>query len=250
MRTHFITFGSGHWVNSVKILCEEVKATKLFDEVHGLTENDLGDFEKEFIKNNPRGYGYWIWKSYLCKKITDSAEEGDIFVYADAGCAINTRGLRRMKKYFEILKGSDKGILGFQLTNKYENLIERRFSKKELLTLFGFETNEDILNSPQIQATAFLWKKCPHSQMIINRWNEISQIDKLYINDVITVEQDPVFNEHRHDQSIFSLLLKKHGCELLGWETWCWTISFNRMIDPIQYPILAMRGGKPPKSSI
>lgn len=243
MKTHFLTFGTGYWKESVDLLCKEVEETKLFDIIHPLSEKDIGDYEKEFISQNPKGYGLWIWKPYICKKIMDEADDGDIFVYADAGCVINPKGLKRIKEYFEILNSSEKGVIGFETKNKYAIHKERVWNKRELLKLFNFDTDSTILESAQIEATAFAWKKCKHSQMIFDRWKEISQ-NKIYINNELTIEQDPEFKEHRWDQSIFSLLLKTHGCELLGWETWCWSHFYNGGIDYNHFPIWEMRRGK------
>ena len=35
-----------------------------------------------------RGYGYWMWKPYLIKKIFNEIEYGDIINYLDMGCHI------------------------------------------------------------------------------------------------------------------------------------------------------------------
>jgi hypothetical protein len=240
MTIHFITFGSGYWKASVELLCNEISETGLFDKIHGLDETFLGDFEKEFIEQNPRGYGYWIWKAYICQKIMAEADENDIFVYADAGCVVNTSGLSRMKEYFSMVKDSPYGIIGFQMTNAHGCHLERLWNKMELVRYFKCENNSAILDSGQIEATAFVWRKCNHTKNIFNMWNNIPSIDKLFINDVITVEQDKLFKEHRRDQSLFSLLLKTQGAIVLGWETWCWS-------DPgdfKNFPLLERRRGK------
>ena len=36
----------------------------------------------------PRGGGYWIWKSHIIKKINE-INDNDILIYLDAGCSIN-----------------------------------------------------------------------------------------------------------------------------------------------------------------
>ena len=45
-----------------------------------------------FIENNKRGYGYWLWKSYIVKKQLELMKEGDILLYADSGCVMNMNG--------------------------------------------------------------------------------------------------------------------------------------------------------------
>ena len=43
----------------------------------------------DFIEKNKRGYGYWLWKSYIIKKTMDMMKDGDILLYLDSGCEIN-----------------------------------------------------------------------------------------------------------------------------------------------------------------
>ncbi len=79
-----------HW--AINRICTETEQLKVFDKIIGYTEKDLmndTDFwEKHgnFITNNARGYGFWLWKSYLTLKTMSEMNDNDILVYADAGC--------------------------------------------------------------------------------------------------------------------------------------------------------------------
>ena len=76
----FITFGShnggvhSNYIDAATRLANQVKELKLFDEIivytgYNLKEDtEFWNKHSEFILNNRRGFGYWIWKPYIIKK--------------------------------------------------------------------------------------------------------------------------------------------------------------------------------------
>ena len=121
----FISFGgpTEDFHNTLKRICNEAKDFDYFNEIIGLTEKDLIEDDifwnknKEFILNSSKGYGYWIWKPYLINKELEKMNDGDILVYADAGCKINKNGKKRFLEYIELLNNNEKkyGVISFQL---------------------------------------------------------------------------------------------------------------------------------------
>ena len=45
--------------------------------------------QKIMITKNPRGYGYWLWKSYIIKKTIEKMSDDDILLYLDCGYEID-----------------------------------------------------------------------------------------------------------------------------------------------------------------
>jgi hypothetical protein len=72
----FITFGGPRYKfnKPLERIYNQAKHFSLFDEIVCYDENDLKkdavfwNKHHNFIENNPRGYGYWIWKPYLIQK--------------------------------------------------------------------------------------------------------------------------------------------------------------------------------------
>lgn len=76
----FLTFGShngcihANYIDAAVRLANQVKELKLFDEIIVYTGNNLKEDTEfwnkhsEFILNNRRGFGYWLWKPYIIKK--------------------------------------------------------------------------------------------------------------------------------------------------------------------------------------
>ncbi len=216
MKYHFITFGNEPWHKSVDQLCAEARDLGIFDSVYGYKEVDLDEEQLAFAYANPRGFGFWTWKSSICLQHLERVEQGDVILYADAGCVFNPPAKKRLLEYAEL--ATKYGMVGFQMTH-----IEKLWTKRELLHYLHCEHRNDLLQSGQVEATAFVFCKTDDTERLLRTWKMIPRQNPLLVNDVITIQQFPEFREHRHDQSIFSLLLKLTGAKLLGWETWCWS---------------------------
>jgi len=234
----FITFGgpTSNYHNSVRRICNEAENLQFFDNTYGFTEMDLKqdtDFWNKhgnFIESNQRGYGYWLWKSYLIKKELNKMNENDILIYCDAGCQINSGGKDRLLEYIDMLNNNREnyGIISFQ--SEFKELL---YTKQKVFEHFDIFNNAENMHT---LATIILIKKNNHSTNIINDWyNSCSNYD--LINDNIYNEK-PIFRDHRHDQSILSILVNKYGSIKLIDETY-----FNPNWDTIgkEYPFWAKR---------
>lgn len=230
----FITFGGPkiRFEKPVNRICNEAKAFSIFDEIYGFDDNDLKKdnifWEKHgnFIENNPRGYGYWIWKPYIIQKKLMELNENDILVYADCGCKMNVHGKPRFLEYIDMLDNNSNnfGLISFRMGN----LLEKRWTKQAILK--WFMATEKMKNTGQFLAGVQIIKKNKHSINIINTWynNMIPQL----INDD-TKNEANYFIENRHDQSIYSIIVKKFG-------------SIQIQDEPLKYndntkPILAVK---------
>lgn len=236
----FLTFGNELYYNSLNRIKKEAFEFNIFDKI--LIYNDINlrednpDFwikHKNFIMNNRRGYGYWLWKSYLVLKTLETMDENDILIYCDAGCTLNKYGINRLKEYFEIVKNSEYGILSFELIH-----LEKTWTKMDLFEYLELNNN-NILNSNQLMATSFILRKCNNTINLVNEWYKVMTSNYNLIDDSPSLlNNDISFIEHRHDQSVFSLLRKKYGTEIISDETWYPDFN-NENIK--KYPILAKR---------
>lgn len=211
---YFISFGDKKYQNSINRINQQANDIGLFDKVIVYTDewlkeqSEFWDLHKDFIENNPRGYGYWLWKSYITKKTLSIMSDDDILCYADAGCTVNKNGSKRMLEYFDILNNSRYGILSFEVEHP-----EYRWVKMDTFKTLG--GNDSHINSLSLMAGCFLLRKCVHSVELIDKWYKYS-CDYHLIDDSPSILQNiPEFVENRHDQSIFSLLRKIHGTEIL-----------------------------------
>lgn len=178
-----------------------------FDEVIIYTEKDLdAQFWKEhgeFIKANKRGYGYWIWKPYIVNRTLEQLNENDILLYLDIGFVINYSGEKRFRDYLETTKQYD--IVCFN-----NGQVEKLWDKGDILDYFKVRDDENILNTEQIMTGIFFIRKNEYTSEIISKWQDIMFNHYNLIDDSPSISDNiEGFRENRHDQSVFSLLLKQ-----------------------------------------
>jgi len=210
MKTYFITFGAGgqNYYDAVERLGQQSNQINLFNHIILYTDEDLKqdtDFwskHSTFIENNKRGYGYWIWKPYIIKKTLDQMEDGDILLYLDCGCEIDSRKKHALNTYFELVK--KEYIIGTHIFN------DAQWTKMDLILHMDM-LHDKYLNSTQHAAGALLFLACDKTRFIVNEWYKICS-DYHNIDDTPSIHKNlDCFKEHRHDQSIFSLLTKKYN---------------------------------------
>jgi len=207
----FISFsaGSENYVNAGKRIIQQAKTLNLFDEHVLYTDKELKD-DKEFwckhgnfIENNKRGYGYWLWKPYIIKKNLDSMNEGDILLYLDAGCELH---IDKKDGMIEALNAVEKDLIVGSLTG---GGIEYEWCKMDL-----YEALDGKNSKPKNQRPGGtnMFLVCEKTKNLVNEWYEIATSQNYHLLDDTPsiLKNDIRFKEHRHDQAIFSLLTKKH----------------------------------------
>ena len=206
----FITFGAGspNYYEAGNRLINQANSVELFDKTTLYTDtylkNDI-DFwnqHSNFIENNHRGYGYWVWKSYIIKKTMEQMQDGDILLYLDCGCEIDAKQKEEINKHLELVKNENIIVthIGYD---------EKGWNKMDLIKKLNMLDNK-YLYGYQYQASAILFHVCDKTRNLANDWYELS-CDYHNIDDTPSITPNVSgFIEHRHDQSIFSLLIKKY----------------------------------------
>jgi hypothetical protein len=241
MKKYFLSFCDTKFANTLQRLKTQAENMNVFDHILCLNEKFFGkdfmDANAEFVNKNKRGYGYWIWKSYFVLKILNNMNDGDLLVYADGGCSLNPNGLPRLNEYFQIVNQSPLGILSFQM-----GAIEKEWTKMDLFLELDCQKDE-VMNSGQLIGTTFIMRKCDHVLKIFQKVYELCQKDNYHFLDdsPSLVMNCSTFKEHRHDQSILSLLRKIYGTEIIPDETYFKQFAYDAVMDGTNYPIWATR---------
>jgi hypothetical protein len=241
-RKWFMTFGgpTENYHNAVTRICREADEIGVFDRIIGYTEQDIMKDEEfwnkhqESILSNKRGYGYWIWKSYLTKKTLQMMAENDILVYSDAGCQINPHGKSRLLEYFDIVNQSKFANFAIQMPEH----LEKTWTKMDIIDYYNANRPE-ILETGQLISGLYILRKCPHTVDIIDRWYEGSCIYHFPDDSPSSISNDPSFIENRHDQSVFSVLRKIYGTEMTVFDETYFENDWHN--SGINYPFWAVR---------
>lgn len=233
MRIAFLSFASTNLSRPLERIKKEAIAMNCFDEIWCMNENDL---DEEYLKKHlhwmknlhPRGFGAWMWKAQCVHQALRQLNHGDALVYADAGCVLNPEGVPRLKEYIQMALDSPYKNVSFQMGH-----LEKMWTKGDIFHVLQYDDKE----SGQLVGGIFVLIKTPEIVELVNVWNFLSQQYQLIGDYPSHHPNDPSFQEHRHDQSIFGILRKKFGTVSLGDETW-WPEEWNTRKE---YPIHARR---------
>ena len=206
----FLTFGNEKFKNSLSRIQNEARQLP-FDNIIGYNETQLKEISEFwdrnglFVTSNKRGYGYWLWKSFLTLYTLRSMNEGDILVYADAGCTIHPN-IDEFNKDIQILKNSKNEIISWSTFH-----IEKTWCKMDLI---DYMNAKNLLDENQFHSTFFMIRCTPRTISIVKRWYEIGCNYHMIDDSESYMKNDSTFTEHRHDQSIFSILRHIYGTDI------------------------------------
>ena len=208
--TTFLTFGNEKFRNSLQRIQKEAR-TLPFDRIIGYNEQQLKempefwDVHKEFIETHERGYGYWLWKPFLTWHTLRSMKEGEILVYADSGCSI-TENIDQFRDDIRQAQTNESGIVSWTTSNR-----EKTWTKMDLLNNMNAI---HLMSHEQLHATFFIIRCTPKTVELAKKWYEIGSTYHLIDDSPSILPNDETFHEHRHDQSIFSILRNIHGSDM------------------------------------
>lgn len=215
VKYHFITFATPDHMSFAEANVKTALTVGKFDTAKIYTMNDIDEHFK--MKNShilrlPRGSGYWIWKPYIILKKLLEIDEGDILCYNNSKY-LWLKNIRLLKS--DVLANQNIGIY----TNKPKELnnnIEKMWTKFDALALMNVSRNnnfrENVMNTPQVWAGFILLRKSFDTIRFISEWLTYVQ-DYRIVTDAPNLlgPNDESFRDHRHDQSVLSLLCKKWG---------------------------------------
>jgi hypothetical protein len=236
---YFISFGTlDNYKESIERIKKEAEEMNFFDKIKVYTQFDFDaeytNRHNNFFNTHKRGFGYWIWKSYVVLKTLNEMQEGDILIYADAGCTLNNNLIARNKldTYIQLCKTLPEGNIAFQMS-----YIEKEWTKMDVFITLD-ANKPGIMNSGQLVGGVFILKKCKRVMNLIHEWYTISQNYQLISDFPSVIQNHANFRDHRHDQSLFSVLRKKRGTIIIQDE-----VDFDDYNDSKckLYPIVAAR---------
>lgn len=206
MAVILISYATAHFFDSQRRLAASAKKNGI-DEVILFNNIWLYLYNRAFIKKNrkhfqhKRGGGYWVWKPYIILKTLEKLDKEDYLIYLDAGIEI----IKPLDKLLKICK-KDGGIMLFSPLH-YTN---KDWTKRDVFVKLRCDSSF-FHNSKQLEAGMMILKKNNFTLNFIKNWLELCTEYSL-INDSqnnCTLPNFPSFKEHRHDQSLLTILALK-----------------------------------------
>ncbi|MNE46246.1 hypothetical protein D3C80_1405710 [compost metagenome] len=139
------------------------------------------------------------------------AKPDDYIIYTDAD--------RENKGPFIASNNKIKKLLDTQNIVVFPmGFLEGNWTKRDSFVLMGMDSDPEVKFSGQITAAMIIVKNTFKAQRFIGEWLTYMQDPRTSTDDENTfgLANDPGFKDHRHDQSVLSLLTKKWKLELQG----------------------------------
>lgn len=208
MKKILFSFGDWRYYPTLDFFKESAEKNGEVDQILIFKESDIeSNFYKKNIRhfNDKRGFGYWLWKSYFINSLLAKADENDVFLYVDAGNEV----INDLSPLFKLCSENKKGILLFDNSDnnpKSEIWKNNLWTKSDTFNLMNLKSNKYIYGN-QINASYIVFRKTKYSikffkyfQSLCENYNIISDAPN------ITDNFNKDFFDHRHDQSVLSLL--------------------------------------------
>jgi hypothetical protein len=218
MRIHFVTFATPAFRGRQLLLHYSARRFGAVDESHVWTQARLS--EDGFTARHPElfpdstGFGWYAWKPYIIWQTLLHAAEGDLVIYQDVGRrepVLISRSLREWDRF--LAEQNISCIAGVSIPCWGANQF---WTKRETFDRMGL-LDQYYKDSPQVQASWSVWRKCSAMESFVREWaNQCQQLDLVGGRLPDGLEGEVAgFKEHRWDQSILTLLALRDKMPIL-----------------------------------
>jgi hypothetical protein len=241
LKTHLVSFGTPEFAPSVQALARSAEANGVDEcrawDVSQLQATPFHEAHRSILTQR-RGAGYWLWKPYIIKDALDRARDEDIVVYADAGVTI----LEPLTPLLELCRAQG-GVLLF--AGHYDRPgrpnVCATWTKRDCFVRLGCD--EPVYHrAPMLDAAFLLFARNSRAMSLVDEWLA-SCVDPRILTDMPNEcgrPNLPGFVEHRHDQSVLSLLAARDARPLFRGPSQhgnhCKTEAFRRAGEWLKEP--------------
>ena len=216
MKKVHISFGDEKYKKSLDLLGQTTleigKVVKLIAYRPQFLETDFFAQKNAFILSRPRGAGYWIWKPFIILKTFENLEIGDAVLYTDAGLKV----ISDLSPLFELLKNEPNGgKIIFKVPEVRTTHKAKKWTKRDCFVLTDCD-EEKYWNAPMTNGAVSLWIKNEENEKFLREWQKYLRDPRIVTDDVNMCGRANFldFVDHRHDQSVLTILCAKYNFEL------------------------------------
>lgn len=180
------------------------------DKVVLYDDNWLRSQREFYIKNKrildePRGAGYWIWKPYIILHTLLKLGDDDILIYIDSGAEIisDIMPLVRLTSFQDVVLFNNDG---------HKN---KTWTKRDCFYYMNCDS-EEYHNGEQVSAGYVVLKKTQFSIEMLIEWLTYCTDERVVTDqpNECGLPNDLSFQDHRHDQSVLSILALKYQIDI------------------------------------
>ena len=182
------------------------------------TINDIPNKYIQFSQEEPRGFGYWWWLSFLYKKLSSETKENEIIIWSDARSGFTDSKIRQLVRNIKkiqwlniFLNDTKKDMCVWQM----ENHLEQEWTTLDMLNHFGYNLKSDEATTGQFTNHFLTFRNNHKTKLFFEDFYNFSIDNKnLWLPKEYNLVNHPNFVEPRWLQSLLSLMIKKNDKEL------------------------------------
>ncbi len=209
MSVYLASYSDKKFFKSQKTLRKSAKKVGID---HILEFNDLWLKNQEaFFNENhkilqaKRGAGYWLWKPFIINYILNKMKDDDILFYLDSA----TQFVGDIEPLLNIVR--IKNMILFS----NDDHLNSTWTKRDCFYYMNCDT-EQYHTGSQISACYIVFKKCDYTVKLVSEWLSYAKDERIISDNenLCGLPNLPDFKDHRHDQSILSILGIKYNIEI------------------------------------
>jgi hypothetical protein len=196
-----------------------LESVKTYGKEFNIIVFDKNNIDSEFLEKNKsilncsRGGGYWLWKPYIINETLKKINDDDIIFYIDS------------KYYFiqdftdlysEYMKNND--LLVWKNKPNEQVWYMKNWCKMDVINKYNIFDKVFNKNAEDCWAGALIVKKNNNTIKYVQEWLDMCCIYEDITDSPSKIINISLFNEHRHDQSLLSIILHKYNIEMQFFE--------------------------------
>jgi hypothetical protein len=207
-RVVHVSFGTDSFRQSLTRLCRSAKKfglrdIRIYRRDHPAVRRAIE--ENPRIMGQRRGAGYWLWKPYVLLDTLNDVPKEAVVIYSDAG----HRYIADPAPLIELAATRD--IVLFHNNGRH---LQRSWTKRDCFVLMHADLPEHW-NALQLDASIQIYRASEKARDFLLELREVMRDERILCDEANTcgLPNFEEFRDHRHDQSVLTILALKHGIE-------------------------------------
>jgi hypothetical protein len=189
-----------------------------FSSIRFYTPFDLSDWKETYLPKDAqqeqgRGYHYWAWKPFILWQTMQVVPQGSLILYTDSGLYVNHKE-RYRERVLDV--ATKQGYCFFR--NTHSTLPYCKWELVEYGLKHGIVSKNALRDSHMVDASFLCIQNTPSMTQFVLEWMKLCG-EPFLVSDIsseqpVSVEQQEhkkKFIDHRHDQSLLTILLLKYA---------------------------------------
>ena len=213
---YFLVYNDDTHKDNITTLLESVKKYGTSFQIIVFEKNNI---DKEFvlkydaILSCERGGGYWLWKSYIINETLKKLKNDDVLFYLDSKYYFIADFMNFIE---ECLRASD--FVVWKNKPNEPTFYMKNWCKMYVIQKFKMTDTVFTHNAEDCWGGAILLKKTDSTIKYINEWFTMCCDYENITDSPSKIPNDACFTEHRHDQSLLSVIIHTYGIPLFFFE--------------------------------